>query len=170
MEPTADRYRIIVACLGNICRSPIAEAVLADRLARAGLSDRVTVESAGTSGWHVGSNADPRAQATMTNAGYTHHHSARQFDPDWLTSGDLVLGMDQDNVEDLRALSPDGDAEGVVRIFRSFDPQLMHLPEDDPALAVPDPYYGDAEGFTEVLEMIEQAADGIVDHVRLELG
>lgn len=170
MEPTTDLYRIIVVCLGNICRSPIAEVVLADRLDSAGLSDRATVESAGTGGWHIGSNADPRAQAAMTNAGYHHDHSARQFEPEWLTSADLVLGMDYANVEDLRALSPDGDANGVVRIFRSFDPTLMHLPEDDPALTVPDPYYGDSDGFTQVLEMIEHAADGIIDHVRLELG
>ncbi|HAM20867.1 MAG TPA: protein tyrosine phosphatase [Actinobacteria bacterium] len=169
MRPRQDRYQIAVVCLGNICRSPIAEKVLEQRLAVAGLDRLVTVESAGTAGWHVGKAADPRSQGALRRAGYSYGHTAQQFDPAWFERTDLVLGMDYDNVRDLRGMAPDSLEAGKVRIFRSFDPSLMHLPEDDPALATPDPYYGTDADFDAVVAMVEPAADGIIDHVRLEL-
>jgi len=162
-------YRIVAVCLGNICRSPIAEVVLRDRIASAGLGRRVVVESAGTGGWHVGKPADHRAQAVLGAHGYDTEHAARQFDPAWFAEVDLIVGMDYNNVLDVRGMAPEQEAAVRVRILRSFDPALMHLPEDDPQLEVPDPYYDDAAAFGEVLAMIEDAVDGVVDHVRLEL-
>lgn len=156
-------YRITVVCLGNICRSPIGEAVLRARIAEAGLAERVAVDSAGTGDWHLGHPADPRALATLDAAGYPHDHIARQIAPHWMDGIDLLLAMDEANYADLAAMLP-GDGSGPeLRMMRSFDPALAHLPEPHPELDVPDPYYGGPEGFTEVLHMIEEAADGLVD-------
>jgi protein-tyrosine phosphatase len=156
-------YRITVVCLGNICRSPIGEAVLRARLVDAGLADRVQVDSAGTGDWHLGHPADPRALATLDAHGYPHDHVARQITPDWMDGIDLLLAMDEANYRDLRAMIGGSAEAPELRMMRSFDPALAHLPEPDPGLSVPDPYYGGPEGFDEVLQMIEQAADGIVD-------
>lgn len=170
MPESREPYQIAVVCLGNICRSPIAEKVLEQRLDSAGLGHQVTVESAGTAGWHAGRPADSRSQAALQRAGYGYLHTAQQFEPDWFERLDLILGMDYNNVRDLRGMAPDSLAAGRVRIFRSFDTALMHLPEDAPELETPDPYYGVDADFDAVLRMVEPAADGIVDHVRLELG
>ncbi|HEY1119305.1 MAG TPA: low molecular weight protein-tyrosine-phosphatase, partial [Acidimicrobiales bacterium] len=120
-----------MVCLGNICRSPMADVVLAERLADAGLDDRVSVGSSGTGGWHVGDPMDRRAAATLTAAGYdATRHRARQWgsgeDAD---AADLVLAMDAQNLADL------GGPTDRVRLFRDFDPV-------DPGSDVPDPYYG----------------------------
>lgn len=154
-------FRITVVCLGNICRSPIGEAVLRNRLEQAGLADRVLVDSAGTGDWHLGHPADRRALAALDAAGYPHDHVARQIRPHWFEELDLVLAMDESNYDDLRRMMPADGPE--LRMFRSFDPALAALPEPHPDLVVPDPYYGGPEEFTEVLHMIEQAADGLVN-------
>ncbi len=157
---TPTTYRITVVCLGNICRSPIAEAVLRARLDEAGLGGRVVVDSAGTGDWHLGHPADPRALDALDAAGYPHDHVARQIRPHWFDDLDLVLAMDESNYRDLLRMRPSSAPE--LRMMRAFDPALAHLPEPNPALDVPDPYYGGPEGFAEVLAMIESAADGLV--------
>lgn len=163
-------YRVTVVCLGNICRSPMGEAVLRERVAAAGLDEVVSVDSAGTGDWHLGHPADPRARETLTAAGYPLDHAARQITPDWMGDIDLLLAMDQANYADLAAmLETSGLADAdrpALRMFRSYDPDLAHLPEPHPDLAVPDPYFGDADGFSDSLRMIEKAADGIVDGLR----
>ncbi len=151
--------RVSAVCLGNICRSPIAAAVLRDRFARADL--QVSVDSSGTGGWHVGEGADPRAQRTLAQAGYPHSHTARQFDPD--DCGDLILAMDTHNYRDLQAILG---ADPRLRMIREFDPGLAEFEPGDPQLDVPDPYYGGADGFATVLAMLERAADGVVAHVQ----
>ena len=162
--PSAGRpYRITVVCLGNICRSPIGEAVLRARLADAGLADRVTVDSAGTGDWHIGHPADPRALATLDEAGYPHDHVARQIGPHWMDDIDLLLAMDEANYRDLQRMLPANGSGPELRMMRSFDPALAGIAEPSADLAVPDPYYGGPEGFAEVLQMIEKAADGLVD-------
>ena len=174
-RPAPDRstaarpYRITVVCLGNICRSPIGEAVLRTRLARAGLADRVVVDSAGTGDWHIGHPADPRALATLDAAGYPHAHVARQIGPHWMDDIDLLLAMDEANYRDLQRMLPADGSGPELRMMRSYDPALAALPEPSTDLAVPDPYYGGPEGFVEVLQMIEKAADGLVDDL-LESG
>jgi protein-tyrosine phosphatase len=149
-------YRIALVCLGNICRSPMADVVLSDRLDRAGLGDRVEVVSAGTGGWHVGGPMDDRAAAVLTAHGYdATRHRARQFQADWFDEADLVLAMDAHNHADLVALAPDAHR---VRMFRELDP----LAGDDGGLDVPDPYFGGDEGFEQVLEMVERTCDALV--------
>ena len=158
-------YRITTVCLGNICRSPMAEAVIRARVDHAGLAAAVLVDSAGTDGWHIGEDADPRALQTLRAAGYDLAHSGRQITTEWfLEPGhpDLLLTMDSSNYATVTDLAPDEVARERVRMLRSFDPALVGIPLGDPRLDVPDPWYGAHDGFLEVLAMIEAAADGLV--------
>lgn len=165
MAPTAlpparrpESYRIELACLGNICRSPTAHVVLAERVAEAGLGEVVEVSSSGTGDWHVGAPMDRRAAATLTTAGYdATRHRARQHDP--AEGVDLVLVMDDANLADL------GGRTDRTRKFRDFDPDGQSL---EGGGDVPDPYYGGDDGFEEVLTMVERTASAIVDALRRE--
>ena len=160
----ATPYRVAVVCLGNICRSPIAETVLSEHVARAGLADRVEVVSAGTGDWHVGEPMDRRAATVLAGHGYDGSaHRARQFAPDWYADCDLVLAMDAANHADLRRLAPPGEAERVL-MFRDFDPRA-----DDGDRDVPDPYYGGDDGFAAVLATVERTAAALVSALRREL-
>ena len=155
-------YRITAVCLGNICRSPIAEVVLRDRVVAAGLGELVVVDSAGTGDWHIGYPADPRAQATLTAAEYEHDHRARQINEGWMSDIDLLLAMDSANYRDLQRMVDLSGTTPELRMLRSFDPDLAHFSAPHPELDVPDPYYGGDEGFVQVLAMIERAADALV--------
>ena len=158
-------YRITAVCLGNICRSPMAEAVIRARVEDAGLADHVLVDSAGTDGWHIGEDADPRALQTLRAAGYDLAHSGRQITTEWFIEPghpDLLLTMDASNYAIVTGLAPDEVARDRVRMLRSFDPALAGLAIGDPRLDVPDPWFGAHDGFIEVLAMIEAAADGLV--------
>ncbi|MBP2703437.1 low molecular weight phosphotyrosine protein phosphatase [Microbispora sp. RL4-1S] len=147
--------RVCLVCLGNICRSPMAEVVLRRTLAERGLD--VEVDSAGTGGWHAGEPMDERALAILADYGYDgSSHRARRFDSAWFAERDLVLAMDRDNLRALRAIAPPG---ADVRLFRSFDPAA---PED---AEVPDPYYGGRQGFLDVLRMVEAASDGVAKYL-----
>lgn len=154
------RYAVALVCLGNICRSPMADVVLTDRIAAAGLADRVTVASSGTGDWHVGGPMDDRAAATLRAAGLDpSRHRARQFATSWLDEHDLVLAMDRGNLQAIRALGEGRPEDGRVRLFRDFDPV-------EPGGEVPDPYYGGRNGFEEVLAMVERTADVLTDALR----
>ena len=156
-------YRITVVCLGNICRSPMGEAVLRHRVEQAGLAHRVTIDSAGTGDWHLGHDADHRARATLDVHGYPPlSHRSRQIDETWFEEIDLVLAMDSSNFAALQEMVVRSDADVELRMMRSFDPGLAHLDAPHPDLDVPDPYYGGDEGFVDVLNMIERAADALV--------
>ena len=154
------RYALALVCLGNICRSPTAQVVLDQRLAEAGLDDRVEVRSAGTAGWHIGNPMDPRSAATLSAAGYDpSRHRAQQYAASWADECDLVLAMDADNLADL------GGRSERVGLLRDFDPV-------EPGSEVPDPYYGGTDGFAEVLSMIERTSGALVAGlaVLLDLG
>lgn len=154
-------YRVCLVCMGNICRSPMAEVVLRQVLERHGLGRDVIVESAGTGGWHAGAPMDERALRTLAGRGYDGSaHRARQFTDDWFDRYDLVLAMDLDNLSFLRGMAP---AAVEVRLFRSFDPAALDEAE------VPDPYYGGQDGFDEVLELVESAAEGVAKHIADEI-
>lgn len=156
------RYRIAVVCLGNICRSPMADVVLNARILQAGLDDTVEVVSAGTGGWHAGDPMDRRAAALLASEGYdASRHRAQQVQPSWLDEFDLVLTMDRDNLRDVRSLGT-GIDDTRVRPFRDFDP-------DEPGGEVPDPYYGGASGFRDVLAMVERTATHLVEAVAVTL-
>ena len=152
-------YRVMFVCMGNICRSPMAEAVFRHDLREAGLDSSVVVDSAGTGSWHVGDPADRRAMAVLADHGYLLDHSAKQFHPSMFAERDLVVALDSDNLRDLRHLAPDQTTAQCIRLLREFD-------RDADSLDVPDPYYGGREGFAEVLRTIEAACSGLLDHVR----
>lgn len=151
---------ICFVCTGNICRSPSAAIVLAERLRRAGLSDRVQVSSAGLGGWHVGDGIDARAAEVLAAHGYSVGHVAARIGPGHLDA-DLLVAMDRGHEKELRRLVGD---PSRVRLLRSFDPEASGDPD------VPDPYYGSTEGFEEVLVMIEAAMPGLLDRVHEDLG
>jgi len=169
MSAAARPFRITVVCLGNICRSPMGEAVLRARVAEAGLAGRVEVDSAGTGDWHVGQGANPRTIGVLDAHGFAHEHSARQITADWFDDIDLVLAMDEANFRDLQRMLDRSGAAAELRMFRSFDPDLSSIAEPDAALDVPDPYYGGPEDFEEVLAMVDKASAGIVEHVAAQL-
>jgi protein-tyrosine phosphatase len=142
-------YAIALVCLGNICRSPMAHVVLEARLAERGLADRVVVHSSGTGHWHVGQPMDERAAQTLSRSGYDpSRHRAVQYDDTWPAAHDVVLAMDESNLDDL------GGRSERVGLFRDLDPA-------GPG-EVPDPYYGGADGFDQVLDIIERTADALV--------
>lgn len=149
--PRGTPYRIAFVCLGNICRSPMADVILRDLLESAGLADRVEVTSCGTGDWHLGHPMDPRAAARLEEAGYDPSlHRAQQFDASWL-GRDLVLAMDAKNLRDVT----DGRGENDrVRMFRSFDP--LADPAEPTHPDVPDPYTEGEEGFVEVIGIVER--------------
>jgi protein-tyrosine phosphatase len=154
---------VIVVCLGNICRSPMAEAVLAGLVRDAGLDDRVEVSSAGTGDWHLGSPMDRRAAALLAAAGYDpSDHQSRQVSGSWHDEHDLVLAMDAQNLSDLQALAGAALDEdpGRLRLFREYDP--LAEPDDRD---VPDPFYGDEADFEDVLAMVRRTSRGIVDRL-----
>lgn len=161
-------YRIALVCLGNICRSPIADVVLNALLAEAGTSDRVEVTSCGTGTWHLGEPMDSRAAAVLTASGYDpSRHRARHFGPDW-HDHDLILVMDHANLADVLGELPPERHERV-RLFRSFDPEVAIREGEDPADApdVPDPFYGGPDGFDEVLAVVERTARALVEELGL---
>lgn len=134
----------------------MAELVFRAKLAEAGLADGVTVSSAGVGPWHVGEPADRRAQATLKAHGYPTQHVASQVNDSDLAA-DLLLAADEGHLDFLRARVED---PSRVRLLREFDPAAR------PGAEVPDPYYGDDDGFEDVLAMIERTMPGLLDWVR----
>ncbi|NKY24214.1 low molecular weight phosphotyrosine protein phosphatase [Cellulomonas denverensis] len=159
----------MTVCTGNICRSPMAEVVLRDRLERAGLADRVVVDSTGVSDEEHGNPIDRRARAALAARGYpVPHRAARQVRPDDLAHRDLVLAMTASHARALRRI---GGGQAPVVMYRSFDPAAPEVTDRDSEhlLDVDDPWYGGPENFELCLDEIEAAADGVVEHVRSAL-
>ncbi|HEX6256117.1 MAG TPA: low molecular weight protein-tyrosine-phosphatase [Euzebyales bacterium] len=150
--------RVLFVCLGNICRSPTAEAATLEALIDVGIANRVVLDSAGIGDWHVGRPPDRRMRAAASEDGLRLHGSARQVTADELGEWDLILAMDRDNLADLRAMAPDDDVRSRIRLFRDYDADATR-PD------VPDPYYGGRQGFTEVVRICRAAADGLVDDI-----
>jgi protein-tyrosine phosphatase len=149
--------RVLMVCLGNICRSPTAEAVLRAKLRAAGLEPHVEVDSAGTGSWHVGAAPDPRSQRHAARRGYDLSTlRARCIVEDDFHRFDLILAMDHDNLGDLQRLAPEGAFRAEVRLFAEVE--------------VPDPYSGDATGFERVLDLVEAASERWVEDLAARVG
>ena len=155
--------KILFVCMGNICRSPTAEGVMARLVSEAELGRRVGLDSAGTIDYHAGDPPDPRAQTHASKRGYDLSKlRGRQVTPEDFARFDLILAMDRRNLADLLSICPEAERE-KVRLF-------MEFARAHPEREVPDPYYGGAAGFDRVLDMIEDAAAGLLEHVRNRLG
>jgi protein-tyrosine phosphatase len=163
-------YRVCLVCLGNICRSPMAEVVFRHEVERAGLSGRVQVDSAGTGDWHVGEQMDEGARAELYRRGYDGTgHRARQFDSSWFGRYDLVAAMDEANLRRLRAMARDPRDEDRVVLFTRFDPDLAGQPQGRD-LSIPDPYGAGADQFSLAFGLILGSARGLADQLAVLLG
>lgn len=150
--------RVLFVCLGNICRSPSAEGVFRKVVQQAGLDDRVTIDSCGTGGWHVGKAPDSRAIAAARQRGIDIADlRARQFSGEDLDSFDYVLVMDRQNLADVR---------DVWRQNGGTEPVLFLEFGSSGHVEVPDPYYGGDHGFEHVLDLINDASEGLLQHIR----
>lgn len=167
MSATADpehlpTYRITMICSGNICRSPMAEVVLADLVANSPYAGAVAVDSAGLGSWHVGDGADHRTIQVLADNGHDgSRHVVRQFSPDWFAERDLVLAADSSHVRDLRRLAARSGipgAEAKVAYLRSFDPAAVSAG----TLEVDDPWYGSIRDFRRTYAEVTGACRGIV--------
>jgi protein-tyrosine phosphatase len=148
---------ITVVCAGNICRSPIGEVVLQQKLNESGLE--IEVNSAGTGNWHEGENANAKSIKVLTEKGYEIKHVAKQFKKNWFIEKDLILVMDHQNKRDLESIAPI-EHKSKIKYFREFDKNNL---ED---LVVPDPYYEPIDAFYEVLDMLEKASSGLVEELK----
>lgn len=161
MDDTA-KVKILLVCMGNICRSPTAEGVLRERLRQAGLDDVVATESAGTHDYHVGKAPDPRAQQAASQRGIDISDlRARQVERSDFDEFDLVLAMDRGNYEILRADCPPKHAD-KVGMFLDYAAQRSER-------EVPDPYFGGRQGFEHVFDLIEESSDGLIAELKQRL-
>jgi protein-tyrosine phosphatase len=154
--------RVLFVCLGNICRSPLAEGVFRHQVRAAGLSDAFEIASAGTGGWHVGEPPDERMCATAFRRGVDlRAQRGRQLRREDLERYDHILVMDRENLANARRLARDEAQAQRIVLFREFDPQ----PGDR---QVPDPYYGGPDGFEEVLDIVERTCAALLRRLRAE--
>lgn len=151
--------KVLFVCLGNICRSPTAEGVFRAIVDEAGLSDLVSIDSAGTSGWHIGDPPDERGQRAALTRGYDlSQQRARKVGPRDFETFDYIIGMDSRNVADLSAMAPAGTRD-KVSLFLAFAPETGER-------EIPDPYYGGSDGFDQVLDLVEAASRGLLADIR----
>ncbi len=157
-EEFLPKHRLLFVCLGNICRSPMAEGVFAHVAAEAGRGSDFHLDSAGTGDWHIGKPPDERAQAAALARGIDlSRQRARRVRPRDFSDFDLILAMDRDNVRALEVMAPP-EAQAGVRLFMEFAPETG-------VREVPDPYFGAEGGFDHALDLIEAAARGLLSHL-----
>lgn len=155
-------YRVLLVCMGNICRSPTAEGVLRHFIKINGLGDKVEVDSAGTHGYHVGEAPDQRTQRAASARGYNLSQlRARKVARQDLDYFDLILAMDKSNLDNLQRMAMPEQQE-KIKLFMDF---ARNFDDDE----VPDPYYGLGHGFDLVLDMVEDASQGLVEDIRKQL-
>jgi protein-tyrosine phosphatase len=158
----SDRISVLFVCLGNICRSPLAEGVFRELLRERGLESRFRVDSAGTGSWHVGDAPDGRMRSLAVEKGLSIDQlRARQVELADLEQFDHVLAMDRNNLHDILFLDRDEKYGHKIRLFREFDPE----PGD---FQVPDPYYGGDDGFEEVYRIVHRTARTLLDRLEEE--
>jgi protein-tyrosine phosphatase len=155
-----EKIRIVFVCLGNICRSPLAEGLFRSHVREAGLEARFEIESAGTAGFHIGKPPDPRTRSVSKARGIDlSHQRAQQLSRELVARHDLVLVMDRQNLADARRLASSDEDLAKIALFRDFDPE----PEDG---QVPDPYYGGEEGFLAVHEIVDRTSLALLGELR----
>jgi protein-tyrosine phosphatase len=154
--------RLLFVCLGNICRSPTAEGTMRQLVREAGLEQEIELDSAGTGSWHVGSPPDERATAAAGARGIVLEGAARTVRVEDFDDFDLIVAMDRANLGELRRLAPGEQARERVRLLREFDTTSAANGDLD----VPDPYYGEGDGFEQVLDHVQAACIGLLAQIR----
>lgn len=155
---------VLFVCLGNICRSPLAEGVFRHVLDQEGISGRFQVDSAGTGSWHVGESPDHRSVRTAATHGVTLSGHSRQVQPEDFKNFDYIVAMDRSNLSDLEKFRSGVGGEVPLYLLREFDP------DGGPGAEVPDPYYGGPGGFEDVYEMVERSCRALLEHILREHG
>lgn len=150
--------KVVFVCLGNICRSPMAEGVFRDMVQKAGLDEEIEVDSAGTSSWHVGEYPHPGTDAILHQHGIRNNHRSRQINQNDLRDADYLIAMDRENLEGIRRLGP---TNAEVTLLLDYAPNVEEI-------SVPDPYYGG--GFDYVYELVEAGSRALLDHIRQQKG
>lgn len=156
---TEDVQRLLFVCLGNICRSPAAEAVLREHLQREGLHDALIVDSAGTIDYHVGSEPDPRMRKALRDRGYQNWSRCRQVQSQDFLDFDLILAMDQQNVDELKRICPSPELFTKVKLAARYCTRHN-------AIKVPDPYYGNREDFEHVIDLAEDFSENLLQTIK----
>jgi protein-tyrosine phosphatase len=167
-RPAEERIRLLFVCLGNICRSPLAEGVFLHLAREAGVADRFEVDSAGTGDWHVGEPPDPRAAAVARKYGVTLPSTARQVTPADFERFDYIVAMDRENLWSLERMARERHRAGrraKIHLLREDDPDRE---AGDDRHDVPDPYYGGPSGFDQVYHMVHRSAQALLERLLAE--
>ena len=153
-------HRILFVCLGNICRSSSAEGVMNHLVSEAGLEDQFVIDSAGILSYHRGELPDSRMRAHAIRRGYELTHRSRPVQTEDFYNFDLIIGMDDRNIEDLKDRAPSPEEWKKIHRMTEFCTRFTHADH------LPDPYYGGAEGFEYVLDLLEDACAGLLEHLK----
>jgi protein-tyrosine phosphatase len=149
------KTKVLFVCLGNICRSPLAEAIFKHKLKERGLENQIEADSCGTSNYHIGDNPDPRTIANAKKNGVTIDHCGRQLSVNDLEDFDYILAMDGSNFSNIHRILRDEKHKPKIQMMRDYDPQGKG--------DVPDPYYGGEKGFQEVFDILDRTMEGFLD-------
>lgn len=154
-----NKYRILFVCLGNICRSPAGEGIMKKLIKNEGLEDRIEIDSAGTSGYHIGELPDSRMRQHGAKRGYSFDSRSRKFTANDFDNFDLILAMDDSNYANIMRLSPDLESDKKIHRMVEYSQKYQHD-------HIPDPYYSGADGFELVLDLLEDACQGLLTEVK----
>ncbi len=155
-----EKKKVLFVCLGNICRSPSAEAVFTGIVKKEGLAGKFEIDSAGTSGWHAGEPADRRMQGHALKRGYDLTSISRKFNPaSDFDHFDLIIGMDDENINALKSMARNSDDTAKIHKMTDFVREWNYN-------EVPDPYYGGEEGFELVLDLLEDSCEGLLENLK----
>lgn len=152
-------YKVLFVCLGNICRSPAGEGIFKKLVKEENLEDKITIDSAGTSGYHDGELPDPRMRQHGAHRGYKFDSLSRKFTSEDFYDFDIILAMDDSNYQNIMRLVPDLDSQKKVYRMVEFSERFVHD-------HIPDPYYSGADGFELVLDLLEDACEGLLDKMK----
>jgi len=154
------KLKILFVCLGNICRSPLAEAIFKEKVRRRGLDDKVFADSCGTSNYHIGDPPDERTLMNASKNGIVIEHCGRQLAEEDLRDFDYILAMDHSNMRNILSLQNSASFSHKIQLMRDYDP----LGQGE----VPDPYYGGESGFQEVFEILDRTMERFLNHLEAQ--